>query len=43
MGGLLIKDILNNGLDKISQKKLILEPNNNREDVRLFLNNNNFK
>lgn len=43
MGGLLIKDILTNGLDKISQKKLILEPNNNREDVRLFLNNNNFK
>ena len=43
MGGELIKDILNNGLDKIRNKKLILEPNNNQDIVRRFLNDNNFK
>ncbi len=43
MGGILIKDILTLGKDKIKGKKLILEPNNNRDVVRLFLNKNNFK
>ena len=43
MGGLLIKDIINNSLDKLDDKKLILEPNNNREVLRHFLNENNFK
>ena len=42
MGGLLIKDILNDGLDKIKNSKLILEPNKDSSDVRLFLNKNNF-
>ena len=42
MGGLLIKDIIENGIDKLDNAKLILEPNNNREELRFFLNKNNF-
>ena len=43
MGGLLIRDIINDGIDKLNNTKLILEANNNREDLRIFLNQNNFK
>jgi tRNA (adenine22-N1)-methyltransferase len=37
MGGNLIKDILSDSLDKIKDKKLILEPNNDQMVVRKFL------
>ena len=43
MGGILIKDILNNDISKLEDKKLILEPNNNRYILRKFLNENGFK
>ena len=42
MGGILIKDIINDGISKLNDTKLILEANNNREELRLFLNKNNF-
>ena len=42
MGGILIKDILDKGLNKIKNSKLILEPNKDSKEVRLFLNKNNF-
>lgn len=43
MGGILIKDILNEALNKIKDKTLILSPNTDVMLVREFLNNNNFK
>ena len=43
MGGLLIKDIIDKGLNKITNQKLILEPNNKQYELRLFLNQNGFK
>ena len=43
MGGYLIKDILNDSLNKIKNKLLILEANNNRYILRKFLSENNFK
>ena len=43
MGGLLIKDILESSIDKIKNKKLILSPNRDYYDVRLFLTNNGFQ
>ena len=42
MGGILIKDILDKGLNKIKNSKLILEPNKDSKEVRLFLCKNNF-
>lgn len=42
MGGKLICDILTRGLDKIKNKKLILEANCDMADVRRFLFNNGF-
>lgn len=44
MGGILIKDILNNNLDIAkTAETLILSPNNSLDVVRKFLTNNNFK
>ena len=43
MGGLLIKDILSNDLEKIKNKKLILSPNRDFNVVREFLVQNHFK
>ena len=43
MGGNLIKDILMNGIDKLDNKLLILEPNNDNYIVRKFLMDNGFK
>lgn len=44
MGGILIKDILNNNLDIAkTAETLILNPNNSLDVVRKFLTNNNFK
>lgn len=43
MGGSLICDILNNSINKLQNKKLILQANNDRYKLRLFLVNNNFK
>lgn len=43
MGGNLIKNILESSYDKIKDKKLILEANNDQKTVRLFLMNNGFK
>ena len=42
MGGVLIKDILENSLDKIKNKKLILSPNRDFDVVREFLIKNDF-
>lgn len=43
MGGILMCDILKRGLNKLKNvKTIILEPNNNQNIVREFLNNNNF-
>ncbi len=42
MGGLLIKDILNSSTRKIKNKKLILSPNRDYAEVRLFLSENGF-
>ncbi len=43
MGGLLIKDIIDKGLNKLNNKKLILEPNNKQYELRKYLNQNGFK
>ena len=43
MGGLLIKDIIEKGLSKLDNKKLILEPNNKQYELRKYLNQNGFK
>ncbi len=43
MGGILIKDILTEALEKIKDKTLILSPNTDVMIVRKFLNDNNFK
>ena len=43
MGGHLIVDILKSSLDKIKNKKLILQPNSDRDKVRFFLSQNGFK
>lgn len=43
MGGSLICDIINTSYDKIKDKKLILQPNNDRYKVRKLLFENNFK
>lgn len=43
MGGILIKEILEKGLNKIKGKRLILQPNSDRALLRKFLNDNNFK
>ena len=43
MGGLLIKDILESSISKIKNKKLILSPNRDYYEVRLFLINNGFQ
>lgn len=42
MGGILISNILSKGLDKIKNKKLIIEANSDVPMVREFLFNNNF-
>jgi tRNA (adenine22-N1)-methyltransferase len=42
MGGILIKDILEEGINKINNSKLILEANNNRDILRSFLYKNDF-
>jgi tRNA (adenine22-N1)-methyltransferase len=42
MGGLLINKILIESFDKIKNKKLIIQPNNEREDVRSYLTQNGF-
>lgn len=43
MGGILMCDILKRGLNKLKNvKRIILEPNNNQNIVRKFLNENNF-
>ncbi len=42
MGGKLICEILNKGLDKVKGKKLILEANSDMPDVRRWLFNNGF-
>lgn len=43
MGGLLIIDIIKKYLDKLKDKKLILQANTDREAVRIFLTNQGFK
>lgn len=43
MGGNLIKSIILDSIDKLNNKKLILEPNNDRPLVRECLINNGFK
>ena len=43
MGGLLINKILLESFDKIKNKKLIIQPNCEREDVRKFLTSHGFK
>jgi len=43
MGGILIKDIILNGINKLKNKRLILQPNSDRAYLRKFLNENNFK
>ena len=43
MGGLLINKILIESFDKIKNKKLIIQPNCEREDVRKFLTGHGFK
>ena len=42
MGGNLIKDIINDSKDKLENKKIILEPNNDQALVREYLMNNDF-
>ena len=42
MGGLLINKILIESFDKIKNKKLIIQPNCEREDVRKFLTGHGF-
>ncbi len=43
MGGILISEILSNGIEKLQGKKLILQPNNSEQKLREFLKNNGFK
>ena len=43
MGGLLIKDILNRGVNKIENATLILQPMNNAHFVRMFLEFSDYK
>lgn len=43
MGGSLIVDILNKGMSKLENKKIILQPNNDRYKVRMFLAQKHFK
>ena len=43
MGGNLIRDIIKNDIDKFKGNTLYLQPNNNEENLRVFLNENNFK
>ncbi len=44
MGGILITEILKNGLTKAKMaSKIVLQPNNNIDDVRRFLNENDFE
>ncbi len=43
MGGILIKDIIFNSLNKLKNKRLILQANSDRPLLRKFLNENNFK
>lgn len=43
MGGSLIKEILNQDIEKIQNKTLILQPNINSYGLRKFLNENNFE
>lgn len=42
MGGILISSILEKNIDKLENKLLILEPNNNQNVLRKFLNDNSF-
>lgn len=42
MGGILISSILEKNIDKLNDKLLILEPNNNQNILRKFLNDNSF-
>lgn len=43
MGGLLIKDILDKGIDRLSKvKTLILAPNSNQYELRVWIANNNY-
>ena len=43
MGGILIKDIILSSINKLKDKKLILQANSDRPFLRNFLNENNFK
>lgn len=43
MGGILITNIINNDLDKITNQVLILQPNRSSYELRIYLNNNNFE
>lgn len=43
MGGLLIRDILNSGMNKIEKATLILQPMNNAHVVRMFLESSFYK
>ncbi len=43
MGGILIKDIISSSINKLKNKKLILQANSDRPLLRKFLNENNFK
>ena len=43
MGGNLIRDIIKNDIYKFKGNTLYLQPNNNEENLRVFLNENNFK
>ncbi|MBR4496625.1 MAG: tRNA (adenine(22)-N(1))-methyltransferase TrmK [Acholeplasmatales bacterium] len=43
MGGILIKDIILSSINKLKNKKLILQANSDRPFLRKFLNENNFK
>lgn len=43
MGGVLISNILNNGKEKLQTvKRLVLQPNNGEDKLRIWLNNNNW-
>lgn len=43
MGGALIKTIIEQGFDKLSNKEIIVQPNNNSKVIRKFLQNNGYK
>jgi tRNA (adenine22-N1)-methyltransferase len=43
MGGILIKDIINKGLNKLKNKTIIIQANSDRPLLRKYLNENNFK